>query len=195
MKVKMSGFKINSKEIDKKITNSREFKERTRDIVNKKLQKAKEELMREFNSHPVTQELQSGPAGANASGLLGGYRNLFSFMGFKSGSNPVEAVRLYLRESIKIKQGKSRGKTIEFLINTPTLEDFNFAKMPWESGNSWIVSIERGMSSFSYYMHKAYQASRAGVGMQIDHKLRGKSSAPTKYMSSILNNFRKRLTK
>ena len=75
------------------------------------------------------------------------------------------------------------------------MEDFKFAQMPWESGNSWVKSVERGMSNFSYFMHKAHQASRSGLGIQIDNEIHNKSSAPIKYMSEILNNFRRRLSK
>jgi ribosomal protein L22 len=194
----MTGFTVSKKAIDKKVGDSKKFREAARKIANDKIKKAKEIMLKEFDSHPITRELDAGPDGANMSNTLDGYGNLFSFMGFSSGSKPTIEVRQFLEMSIRLKRGtnarNANSISREFLISMPTIEDFNFASMPWESGNSWVKSVERGMSSFSYYMHKAHQASRAGVGIQIDNKLRGRASAPTKYMSLILNNFRKRLT-
>ena len=75
------------------------------------------------------------------------------------------------------------------------MEDFNFAKMPWEVGNSWVRSVEVGISNFSYFMYKAYNSSRSGKGIQVDHKIRVSNSKGTPYMTEILNKFRKRIKK
>jgi len=198
MRVRMIGGIINSKEIDKKVAKSKAFRREARNIANRKLAKAKGQMIEEFNSHPVTRELEGGSDASNSSGILGGYGNLFSFMGFGSGAKPTKEVRKFLQSSIKLKRnekGRAGSLVKEFIVNTPTIGDFEFASMPWESGNSWVKSVEKGMSSFSYYMHKAHEASRSGVGIQIDNKLQGRSSAPVKYMSLILENFRKRLAK
>jgi hypothetical protein len=68
--------------------------------------------------------------------------------------------------------------------------------MPWESGKNWVQSIESGISGFNYYLAKAAEASRSGSAIQIDGKVRARtSSAGIKYMSQILNNFRKRINR
>jgi len=198
MKLRIKGFTINKKEIDKKVSKSKKFQQEAHKLANQKVEKAKQNMMQEFNSHPITQEIEGGTQASNMSGTLGGYGNLFSFMGFSSSDKPIESIRRFLQSFVKIKNQKTRRTntlTKDFSVSVPTLNDFGFAKMPWESGNSWIKSVEKGMSSFSYYMHKAHQASRAGVGIQIDNRLRGKSSIARKYMSTILNNFSKRLSK
>ena len=41
----------------------------------------RQNLLNAFEDHPVTQEIQGGPRGANMSMALGGYGNLFSFLG------------------------------------------------------------------------------------------------------------------
>tara|TARA_B100001123_G_C15252353_1_gene1003262 strand:+ start:1030 stop:1626 length:597 start_codon:yes stop_codon:yes gene_type:complete len=198
MKLKIAGVKLNKRELDKAVGNSREFQKEAHRIAQRKMEEAKALMIQEFNLHPVTQELEMGGSASNISGTLGGYGNLFSFMGFSAGSKPTEEVRKFLKESIKLKTSSSKKTskaTKEFTINTPTLDSFRFASMPWESGNSWVKSVEKGMSSFSYFMHKAHEASRSGMGIQIDNNIRNKSSAPTKYMSEILEKFRKRLSK
>lgn len=175
---------------------SRAFQSQATNEVNKRMALAKRHLMNDFNNHAVTRELEGGPEGGNISRTLDGYGNLFSFMGFGGGGNPTESVRKFLQSSIRVTPGGKAGSmTKDFFVKIPSLRDFDFAKMPWEGGNSWVEAVEKGISSFSYYMHKAHESSRAGVGIQIDNKLRGKSSKPTLYMTQILENFRRRLSK
>jgi hypothetical protein len=195
--VRITGHKINRKAIEKSIGKSRAFQSKALAEANKKLTLAKRNLINEFNNHAVTRELEDGSGGSNISGSLDGYGNLFSFMGFSGSSHPTESVRKFLQSFIKITPGGRAGSAMskDFFVKIPTLRDFDFAKMPWEGGNSWVGAVERGMSSFSYYMHKAHESSRAGVGIQIDNKLRGKSSKPVQYMTQILDNFRRRLSK
>ena len=40
------------------------------------------QMLREFDSHPVTTEISSGPKAGNTSNTLSGRGNLFSFIGF-----------------------------------------------------------------------------------------------------------------
>ncbi len=196
MRPRIVGVKINKKMIDKKVSKARSFEGKARKKIQQRLKRSKKELLKEFDNHPVTKELEAGPDAQNYSGTLGGYGNLFSFMGFGEGMDPTRAVRNFLESSIVIKgRGKVTGTGLEITIKTPTIQDFDFAKMPWESGNSWVRSVEVGMSSFSYYMHKAYEAARSGAGIQIDNKLRKKSSKGVSYMRGILRKFRKKLGK
>ena len=194
MRPRIVGVNINKKIIDGKVSKARSFEREARKKIQQRLKQSKKELLKEFDNHPVTKELKEGAAAQNYSGTLGGYGNLFSFMGFGEGVDPTNAVRNFLESFIVIKRrGKVTGAGLEFTVKTPTIQDFDFAKMPWESGNSWVRSVETGMSSFSYYMHKAYEAARSGAGIQIDNKLRKKSSKGVSYMRGILKEFRKRL--
>ena len=198
MKLKITGIKLNKRELDKAVGNSKAFQKKAYDLAQRKMEEAKALMIQEFNLHPVTQEIEMGENASNISGSLGGYGNLFSFMGFSLGSKPTKEVEKFLIKSIKLQKASSKKTSTlrkEFVINAPTLNDFQFASMPWESGNSWVKSVEKGISSFSYFMHKAYEASRSGMGIQIDNNLRNKSSTPVKYMSEILEKFRKRLLK
>ena len=44
-------------------------------------------LIKQFESHPVTKEISGGSSSSNVSGTLGGYGNLFSFIGFHNNSS------------------------------------------------------------------------------------------------------------
>ena len=192
--IRINGAKLNMNSINKKVNNSRAFDKEALRVAQTKLNIAKQKLLEEFDQHPVTTEMKAGPEASNYSGSLGGYGNLFSFMGFSSGSHPTKAVRNFLQSFISLKPtGRSRGSAKEYIIQMPSMEDFDFAKMPWESGNNWVRAVETGISGFSYYMHKAHEASRAGVGIQIDNKLRSEGSKSIVYMTKLLDKFRKRL--
>jgi hypothetical protein len=82
----------------------------------------------------------------------------------------------------------------------PTLESFRLvARMPWESGNSWVVGIERGISGFSNYMYftrgegRFSGASRSGKALQSKKAINAGTFSPTLYITEILDNYRKRL--
>jgi len=194
MRAKITDIKINQKSFDKTIGNAEAFQKRAEKLINERLIKEKQNLLKDFDAHPVTKEIDGGASASNLSGTLAGYGNLFSFIGFESGSLPTQAVKQFLSSFVKVKKGKkNRGLSIDFDISLPTMEDFNFAKMPWESGNNWVRSVETGISNFSYFMHKAYSSSRSGQGIQIDHKIRVSNSKGIPYMTQILNKFKKRM--
>ena len=191
------GGKVNMRSVKRKAAQSKKLKRHMDQVAKKRFDHAKKQIIKEFNNHSVTRELQSGPEGGNLSDTLGGYGNLFSYMGFPTGVDPTVAVRNFLINSIKLKRSSKGTKlNVNYNINIPTLQDFNFATMPWESGKSWVSGVETGVSGFNYYMAKAAEASRSGSAIQIDGKLRGRgSSAGVKYMSRMLSNFKARITK
>lgn len=193
---KIKSYKLNMNSINKKIGSSKKYNETADDFANEKFKRTKKALMQEFEQHPVTQEIEAGVASPNMSGTLNGYGNLFTFIGFESGSKPVNSVRVFLQTRIALRKRSSKGSSLnkEYSVNIPTLESFNFATMPWES-QSWVRAVEFGISGFSYYMSKASAVSRSGGAIQIDGKLRSlNSSKGVPYMTDILRKFMKRIT-
>ena len=193
---RIKSYKINMNSINKRIGSSKKYNNKADELVNEKFKKTKKALMEEFEKHPVTQEIEGGPNSPNISGTLNGYGNLFTFIGFELGSNPINSVRVYLQTRIALRKKTAKGSSLnkEYSVNIPNLESFNFASMPWESG-SWVRGIETGVSGFSYYMSKVSLASRSGKAIQIDGKLRSiNSSKAVPYMSDILTKFAKRIT-
>jgi hypothetical protein len=191
----MARAKINKASIRKKAAGSKKLQERMDAAAQKVFDKARSKLINEFDQHPVTQELQGGTSGQNLTDSLGGEANLFTFLGFPSGTDPTSAVRRYISTVIKLRRtSRKRDLTVNYSVNLPSMDSFNFAKMPWESGNNWVKGIESGVSGFNYYLGKAAEASRSGKGIQIDGKVRARgSSSAVKYMSKLLADFRKRI--
>ena len=67
--------------------------------VVKAFEKIKREMILEFMNHPVTREILGGPNASNESGTLDGYGNLFSFIGFNEGEDPIEIILDLLNDS------------------------------------------------------------------------------------------------
>lgn len=177
--------------------NSRETKRMALEIAEKKFESAKIEMMSEFGSHAVTQELQGGPEGENASNTLGGYGNLHSFIGFDEGYDPTAAIKGYLeskaelRREARLVKGKSEDVYL-FEITIPVIAEIeNLTPSPWE-GKSWTRGIERGISGLGYYIYskiRNFKNSRSGSGIQAGPKIRELAYKPVKYLSTIINNF------
>jgi len=160
------------------------------------VQKAQREMMQEFESHPVTKEIESGPNGSNQSGTLGGYGNLFSFIGFESGMKPIDPLRKIIKKTLAIRSVPASQKsiTLKFEVEVPDKEElFKNSPMPWQEGRSWAEGIERGISGLGNYINKPSSSSRSSQGIQAENKIRGGQFRNTKYLSSIINNFKKNI--
>lgn len=151
-------------------------------------EKAKKKYMKEFEKHNVTKEIGRGVGANNASGTLAGYGNLFTFIGFnRNNVNPIDILRGVLSSGFKFKDGKSSKSDPtrrDYIFSYPGkeyLESKRSLKMPWESGRTWILGIERGISGFSHYMYKKWAKGRSGMGIQVKYKIsKGRASASFK---------------
>jgi hypothetical protein len=177
----------------------RVVKEAAFELAESKLESAKNNLLNNFNSHPVTQEIEAGESASNISGTLGGYGNLFSFIGFQSGSNPVEIVRDLINKIRIIKSSyikpDANGSTISFGLRAPKISQFeNETPMPWAGGRSWLTSIEKGISNFNYFISKKL-LGRSGGGVQSDSRIRESSYVSTPYFTRMYSDFFKKINK
>lgn len=188
---------MNMKSILFKVSKSKKIQSQVRQKMDTKFSALKRDAMAKFDGHPITKEISAGAESRNISNSLGGYGNLFSFIGFGSTSNPTLPLRKVIDASIKLKLWKSipRSKRVEFkfLINFPSEEAiYNASPMPWEGG-SWARGVEEGISNFGFYMYKKFKGGRSGMGFQADHELRKAIFTPQKYVSEILENFRQQV--
>jgi len=187
----------------KKLSSDEKVHNRVRDRSKKIVEDSKRKLLRDFMSHPVTKEIKGGPDASSLSGAISGPGNLYSFIGFQNGADPVGEVYNLLDSLIYLSAQKPKvvrkTKTRVYLgikVNVPNDQQLAMAsKMPWEPG-SWLFKIERGMSGLGYYIYEKYiRASRSGTGIQADGKVRTGLFKRTTYMSAILKTFRGNFTK
>jgi len=163
-----------------------------RNIVRRAFEKIKTKMIAEFLAHPVTREIEGGINASNVSGTLGGITNLYSFIGFNAGSNPIDPIEdLLLRTDIRFV--KINKQTIEFEVTLPESQEiFKATPLPWAPGRSWAKGIESGLSGLGYYLKKSSSGSRSGLGVQTSQKVRkGVKFNNTKYISSFLKKYQK----
>jgi hypothetical protein len=188
-------------------------------ILLKEFEIIKQRMINDFNNHPVTAEIEDGENANNSSKTLNGYGNLFTFIGFPSGYDPIEPIRSRLEETRIIKQKVSRG-VIDFITTEPTRDElfsmtkFSNFRSDFEGSRSWLDGIETGISGLGFYLYmqgKNIEKSRSGPAIQIkggknDEKAFGGGSTGgaianqrtrftrTSYISSILKDFRRSVT-
>jgi hypothetical protein len=173
-------------------------KKRFRKSIDDKFKDVKKDMINEFMSHPVTQELLQGPDGVNISGTLNGVTNLYAFIGFDDGDSPVQPI-LDILEDIKITKDIEQttyGVGRKYDISMPTAKDiFSATPMPWATGRSWARGIETGISGLGYLLRKSSQNSRSGVAIQSNNKVRGGRFKNVQYISALIKKYEKRFDK
>lgn len=188
-------MRLNIEDINKQIINSAEVQNQARKIVQQIVDKRKEELINEFNNHPVTRELEAGPNGSNQSGTLGGRGNLFSFIGFADGTSPTEPIKKILN---KIRLSSSSvniiGNNLRYKVEMPSEEEFeSVSKMPWESGRSWLYDMEKSISGLGNYLYGKFKNSRSGTGAQSKNNIYNTGFKPVKYFGNMIEKFKQKL--
>lgn len=189
---------INYEQINAKLLNSRRVREVMRGKMQEKFDDAKDELVKEFLEHKVSQELLD-PSKGNISGTLDGKdnKNLFGFIGFDAGSEPILEVAAKLENETQLSKESPiiKGKKMIFKILHPSLKElYQSTPMPWESGRSWLYGISHGISGFGNFLAGYFRnlgVSRSGQGIQLEESIRSDSFKPRKdYIEPMIAKFR-----
>jgi len=176
------------------------FKDKVTPRIEKAFKKETAKLLAAFDDHEITKEIQSGPGASNTSGTLGGYGNLFSFIGFKEGQDPLSPIRSLLARSIKITTIRKKRGELGLILKFSVPSEQEIAEVtpsPW-STESWVEAVEKGMSGLGRYLYSSQQgrfsSSRSGTGVELEVEVRSSAnSQPTKYMSKILGDMLKNI--
>jgi hypothetical protein len=167
--------------------------------VDAAVSKAQKKALNDFKTHPVVREIRGGNSSSNLSGLLGGYGNLYSYLGF-TDTEPVNSVEDKLKENIET-QVKGRFFGIGRLlgrynveVKSPSIEDLEkVSAMEW-STQSWIDAVEHGVGgggSMGYFWSKG-KRGRSGGGVQTENDV-GREAETAPFMSSILERMKERV--
>ena len=184
--------KANKSSLLDKATRSRKIVNALENKMRDQFNKAKGVMLDEFLAHPVTEEINQGPDGSNISGTLHHEEeNLFGFIGFKAGSNPIDKIFQVLSNQTRIirltKINKlSDKRRLVFQAQAPSLDDFDErASVPWPLGYNWVIGIERGIRGLKAYLSRTFaersrefnkinmSSSRSGVGIELKSKSGG----------------------
>ena len=170
-------------------------KEKARIITNTH----KERFLNKFQSHDITEEIN---AGASATGSLQVNGNLFSFIGFESGSQPIQDLYEYLQNSIKLIDlpgvYNATTKTLTYKFTKPepdrikTITDMANYTDKWSHGKSWISMVEHGIAGLNKYKYSDDPTvlggdSRSGTGIQRRNVIHSSANyVAKKYLTELL---------
>jgi hypothetical protein len=155
-------------------------------------------MINELMNHEITKEISIGAGASNSSNTLGGYGNLFTFIGFEAGTSPIEAIkREFDKTVIRFRTLTDDGPV--WNIYMPAPEDiWEVTPMPWAEGRSWAKGIETGISGVGWYLYnqnKNYPQSRSGPAIQVKSKIASKVRFKNvKYISDILSRYEKKFS-
>ncbi len=162
------------------------------------IEKKQQQLVKNFLSHPVSIEISGGPNGSNSSGTLGGYGNLFSFLGFSSSDTPLQSIEAILSKKLQYRVKPAKAGRFQILIDIPkATEIFENSPMPWANGMSWAQAIEKGVSNLQFYLFNpsGLPNSASGTGIQSRNKVSGVNFRKTPYITKLLKDFQQDLKK
>lgn len=170
----------------------------------------KQEMLRDFDTHPVTLEIQAGPR-AGGSESLNTEGNLFSFLGFPAGTDPTVELREVLEDNTRIvktsRAAVHRGQTVQyrFPVFAAAIEGELAAASPtrFNSAKSWALAVEgRGFSNLDYYVsHYMYDENRtfptsfSGPAVQLKPQIREGGFTPREYLTEIIKKFSQKFNK
>ena len=83
-------------------------------IANQILEEKKKEYISEILNHPISRELNDGPSASNISNTLDGKGNLYSFIGFDAGDQPVQDVVDAIDKNTRIQSKNSKDGFFNF---------------------------------------------------------------------------------
>ena len=173
----------------------KQYQNEIKRIIDQEFNKIKNEFIDEFMNHPITQEIQGGISATNSSNTLGGITNLYSFIGFDEGTDPIRPIEELLKKSNYRILFNNRSVEATVIFDIPTAAQiFEITPMPWATGRSWARGIETGISGLGYYLKKT-KNSRSGLGVQsANQQIRsGVMFKNSKYISDLINRFNKEL--
>ena len=187
--------KLSNKEladVQRQVSRESVFLKEVKKVIEREFLDIRKDFLESFEKHPVTQEIEGGASSSNISKTLGGVGNLFTYIGFSAGDDPIRRLREVLEfYQIRYTVGK-RFVTATFELPTKQ-EIFAATPMPWATGRSWARGIERGISGLGKYLVKDTRdaRSRSGTAIQTKSKVRNGKFSNTSYLSMLLNNYYK----
>lgn len=188
--------KFNYREVTKKVAQSVSGQKRINTVIQGKFSQEKEIFIEEFKQHEVSREITGASSNAdqsNISGTLpGSPGNLFGFIGFNSGDDPVTKVVEVLNEELIL---RTTGHTVgekKILINCSIREPKDSiiaaSPLPFESGKSWVYGIEKGISGFGHFITGSRKKSRSTMGLQVENTIRKQEFQTVDYLQKLLRN-------
>lgn len=176
--------------INDTLSKDRSFRKLVNKVAEDTLKEKLGTLTQQIENHPVSKELRAGVTASNTSGTLGGYGNLYTFLGGFEGDVVSRIVSNIL---VKAQLGRER------VYNNEARKEILFTKelnVPLESidetltfeNRGVIDAVENGVGNFSHFVYsrKRLKESRTGHGLQSEKSVRTQQFVPTEWIGSLL---------
>lgn len=166
--------------------------------VQRRLSNLERQMIAEIKNHIISQEIIGGsrdPENApNLSGTLGGYGNLWAFIGFYEGDDPIASVVGSIEGRFRVSSVRREGGVVKVEGEKATIEEvYENTPMPWASGRSWAESIHQGISGFGRYLSTDSERSRSGGGLEVPNTIRGGKYRNVPYLAPIFKRAQEKL--
>ena len=175
--------------------------------VEEAFKETEESFYKDFNKHPISQELRGHTYPSSILNDTGWPRRgtLFGFMGFLEGRDPVQELENFLRDgqmglrAEPVKNIISNVRGIFGRIKSPTPEEMAAARIQldgWGDGRAWPEVLEdSGIDNLSFFYAGYGYGSRSQEGFQAKHELNPGNRLPKmQYLSPMLVKFEKRFS-
>jgi len=205
---------VNLDSIVAKLSKATKVKQAAFIAAKRQVSMSTEKMLKDFDSHKVTKEIEDGESTNNSSNLLYGYGNLFSFIGFNEGDDPIGLVRNILRNTKLMNKSATNGSPygkgkilFRYLVKIPSLQElYEKTEYPGETrSGSWLEGIESGLYGLRSYLYNddgsfEEYGSRSGTGLQAKAGqkvviIRKGEARSIKYITQILKDFARSLNK
>jgi hypothetical protein len=190
-------------QFEREIFNTNQFKGLAQGIAQRRVNIAQGDMVDAFETHKVTEELAGGIdySGPSIISYFNSQQNanLYSFIGFRKGTDPLEVLRELLKFPIRVQLTTRANNAYYFKVLVPTVEDIEKAiPMPddYVAGNfSWARGIEDGdLFGIGEFLTIRASTSRSGGGIKVELKSpTGSTIQKTPYITEILEAFRVKL--
>lgn len=164
------------------------------ELAESRFDTAKSTFLKDFLSHPVSQELELGPKHEGGSLPVG---NLFGFIGFNEGEDPVGDLYKFLDEEIYLNKTATydkAGRKFIFRVSIPSKDSIaEETPMPWGTARSWVFGIEAGIQGLNHYIfsqNRDLGRSTGGIQVKGATTLAPGGYKAQRYLSDLLNTLR-----
>lgn len=149
-----------------------------------KVELLKNLLISQVRNHNVSQDIENGksdPSGDyDSSGCCGGYGNLWAFIGFNKGDEPINQITSTIENHKTFVSVRPYKDVVRVTATIPTKEDaYANTPMPWSDGRSWAQGIALGIAGWGRFLSTGdAKTSKSGGGIQVDHDNLSSGSFP-----------------
>lgn len=167
------------------------FKDFVQEVAQRDLVERKGRLKNLIEVHPVSRELRGGVSSPNISGTMGGYGNLYTFLGGFEG-DVVERIINNIMEKVVIGRVREVKNASASLLSFRAEVSVSVAEVdePLSFENRGVIdAVENGIGNFSHFVYQKgrdLKNSRTGPAIQSSKQQRNQQFTPTEWISSLL---------